>query len=187
MALYVATKVSVVKPQFDPSRAFMTLRAFEACSTQSRAWGPKVKWVSSVTPKILGVHVQPSHHVTNSHFRVEVGLVGVGSEVSRWISGEQWPVACHLSTSPKRSIVGFPSPLPPRCLGRWRIPVRPPHAPGGKASGAADKGARPSCRGGMPQATQLCCVGSGGSSRWGGGEKRCRRPSKYPPLWLWLC
>ena len=35
--------------------AFMTLRALEARSTQSRAWGAKVKWVSSVTLRILGV------------------------------------------------------------------------------------------------------------------------------------
>ena len=38
-----------------PARAFMTLRALIARSTQSRAWGPKVKWVFSVTPRIIGV------------------------------------------------------------------------------------------------------------------------------------
>ena len=55
MDLYVVTNVLVVKPQLDPAKAFLTLRALEARSTQSRAWGPKVKWVSSVTPSILGV------------------------------------------------------------------------------------------------------------------------------------
>ena len=46
-------------------------------------------------------------------------------------------------------------------------PVRPPPAPGGKASGAADRGTRPYCRGSMPQATSPNCdgVGSSGSSR----------------------
>ena len=34
MALYAATNVSVVKPQLDPARAFMTLRALEARLTQ---------------------------------------------------------------------------------------------------------------------------------------------------------
>ena len=55
MALYVATNVSVVRPQLDPSKAFMTSRALEARSTQSWAWEPKLKWVSSVTPSILRV------------------------------------------------------------------------------------------------------------------------------------
>ena len=40
--------------QLGPVRAFMTLRALEISSAHSRAWGPKVKWVSSVTPRILG-------------------------------------------------------------------------------------------------------------------------------------
>ena len=35
--IYVATNVSVVKPQLDPAKAFMTLRAHEARSTQLRA------------------------------------------------------------------------------------------------------------------------------------------------------
>ena len=38
-----------------PARAFMTLRAFAVHSTQSWAWGSEVKWVFSVTPRILGV------------------------------------------------------------------------------------------------------------------------------------
>ena len=42
------------KAPADQARAFMTLRALEARSTQSLAWGPKVKWLSSVTPRILG-------------------------------------------------------------------------------------------------------------------------------------
>ena len=37
MALYLATRVSIVKPQLDPARAFMTLRALDTRSTQSRA------------------------------------------------------------------------------------------------------------------------------------------------------
>ena len=45
----------VVNPQFGPDKVFTTLRALETRSTQARAWGPKVKWVSSVTTRILGV------------------------------------------------------------------------------------------------------------------------------------
>ena len=55
IACYVTTKVSVLKPQLNPAKAFMTLMAFPARLIQSRASGPKVKWVSSVTPRILGV------------------------------------------------------------------------------------------------------------------------------------
>ena len=45
MAMYVATKVLVVKPQLDPAKAFMMLRALLARSNHSQAWVPKVKWV----------------------------------------------------------------------------------------------------------------------------------------------
>ena len=40
-----------------------------------------------------------------------------------------------------------------RGLGRWPIVVVPLPAPGGKASGAADRCMRPSCHGSMPQTT----------------------------------
>ena len=39
-----------------------------------------------------------------------------------------------------------------RGLGSWQIPVGPPPAPGGKASGAVSRGMRPSCRRGRSQA-----------------------------------
>ena len=207
MDLYVATWVSVVNPQFDPAWAFMTLRALEDRSSLDTIAGVRAEGEASAqrdTQEFMG-SVQRSHRVTNSHLRMDSELVAVGSELSRWISGKQWPVACPLPISPKRSIVGLPSPRPPRCweqrpatrncrrrtsckgrrwgsptqsvwrgLGRWRIPVRPTPAHGGKASDAADKGTRPCCRGGKPQATSPTCVGVGSSgwSRWGGGEKR---------------
>ena len=47
-----------------------------------------------------------------------------------------------------------------RRLGRWRISVGPPSAPGGKASSTADKGTRPSWREGSyatSHLTKLCC------------------------------
>ena len=102
--------------------------------------------------------------------------------MSCWISGQQWPVAWHLPTSPEKNIVGLPSPLTPRCweqrpclnrelgsptqsgwrgLGIWRISLVPPPAPGGKASGAADGCTRLSCLGGMPKATSPNCDESG--------------------------
>ena len=54
-----------------------------------------------------------------------------------------------------------------RGLGRGRIPVGTPPSPDVKASCAADKGTRSSCREGMPQTTSPNCdeVGSGGSFR----------------------
>ena len=159
----------------------MTLRALEAHSTQSWAWGPKVKWVSSVTPRILRGSVQRSHRVTDSHGGCQRWTV------SLWISGSNGQLLA------KRNIIVLLSPRPKRCweqrqaawsclrrtsclnremgsptqsgwrvLGRWPIPVGPPPVPGGKASNAADRGTRPSCRGGMPQATSPNFVGVGG-------------------------
>ena len=37
MALLVATRILLVKPKLEPARAYMTLRALTAHSTQSRA------------------------------------------------------------------------------------------------------------------------------------------------------
>ena len=76
MALYVASKVSVVKPQFDTARAFMTLRALDAIA------GMRAECEVGVqrdTQNFRG-SVQLTHHITNSHFRVESGLAGVESE-----------------------------------------------------------------------------------------------------------
>ena len=47
---------------------------------------------------------------------------------SRWISGEQCPVACHLPTSPEKNIVSLPSPRPPQCwehrTAAWNHQIR---------------------------------------------------------------
>ena len=47
-------------------------------------------------------------HDTRGHRIASEGGVETGGcqrlTVSRWISGEQWPVACHLSTSPEKNI-----------------------------------------------------------------------------------
>ena len=63
----VTNQFSVVNLLLDPARAFMkALKALKARSTHSRTWGPKVKWVSSLTPRILGVLF---HGVTSSPIR----------------------------------------------------------------------------------------------------------------------
>ena len=61
--------------------------------------------------------VQRSHSVINSHLRVSGDWWCRKRTVSRCISEKQWPVARNASNwwPPKRSIVGVPSPLPPRC------------------------------------------------------------------------
>ena len=76
MAFCVASNVSVVKPQLDPAKAFMTLRGLDTRSTQSRALGPKVKWVSSVTPRILGVLFSGATESPICTLRVGVGTGG---------------------------------------------------------------------------------------------------------------
>ena len=96
---------------WSPSSTQLRLdRALKARSTQSQAWGPKVKTVSSVTPRILGV-------LLNGAIALPISTRGWSRKwrVSGWISEGQWPVACHLPTSPKRSIVGLPFPQTPRC------------------------------------------------------------------------
>ena len=161
--------------------------------------------------------VQRDHR--QHRFALEGG-VGTGGcqrwSVPRWISGKQWPVACHLPTSPKRSTVGLPSPRPLRyweqrlaawnhqrrasCLHRklgsvtqsgwkrlWRCLILA--WPGGKESDAADWGTSPVWRLGMPQLTSPNCVGvgSGGSSRWWCGKRPCQTPSRCLPLCLQFC
>ena len=114
----MATRVLVVKSQLNPATAFMTLRALEVCSAQSLLASVRAEGEVGVQRDTLDFRgsVQRGHRVANSHLKVESGLVGVlRRTVSRWISGEQWPIAFHLPTSPKTSRVGLPSPWPPRC------------------------------------------------------------------------
>ena len=58
MALYMEHGYQILG-QETPARAFMALKALEDSSTQSWPLRPKVKWVSSVTPRILGVLFYP--------------------------------------------------------------------------------------------------------------------------------
>ena len=93
----------------------MTLRALEERSTQSRVWGPKLKWVSSVTPRILVVLFGG---VTASPIRTWMWSrdwwVSDVNRVTLDFWG-QWPVAYHQRTSPIWCRVGWPSPRPPQC------------------------------------------------------------------------
>ena len=79
MALYMATKVSVVQPQLDPAKAFMTLRALVTRLTQSRAKSEAA--VQRDTQDFMG-SVQWGHLVSNSHLWVNPGLLGVLCEQS---------------------------------------------------------------------------------------------------------
>ena len=75
--------LSVVKLQLDPARAFMTaLKALQARSTESRTWGPKVKWVSRLTPRILEVLFNgvTSYPIRNNLLLVKPGLAGIKGE-----------------------------------------------------------------------------------------------------------
>ena len=82
MALYVVTKISVVKPQLDPAMAFMTLRAHAARSTQSRAfWDEGEIGFQRATLGFWG-SLQRDHLVIDSHLWLEPGLVDIRGEQS---------------------------------------------------------------------------------------------------------
>ena len=76
----MATDVSVVKSQLNSVKAFMTLKALEACSTQSRGVRDKGEVGVQRDTQDLGGSVQRSHCVADSHLWVESGLVGIGCE-----------------------------------------------------------------------------------------------------------
>ena len=87
---------------------FSHRRALQAHSTQSRAWGPKVKWVSSVTPRTLGVLFSGA---TSWWWSRDWWVSEVNSgTLDFW---RALAISSHLPTSPKKSRVGSPS--PPRC------------------------------------------------------------------------
>ena len=91
MALYVATKVSIMKPQLDPARAFMTLKSPR--SPFYTIVGVRAKGevgAQSDTQDFRG-SVQRSHRVTNSHLRVKTGLVGVLQDF--------WGAMAHLTNA----------------------------------------------------------------------------------------
>ena len=77
----MATKVSVVKPQFDPARAF---------DHDVKSTGSPLETIAGVRAEVeVGVprdtqyfrcSVQWGHHVTDSHLRVDSGLDGVTGE-----------------------------------------------------------------------------------------------------------
>ena len=74
MALYMATRVSVVKPQLDTANPFLTLRALEARSTLSRGMRAEDEMgVQRDTQDFRG-SVHRTHCIANS------GLVGVRCE-----------------------------------------------------------------------------------------------------------
>ena len=77
--------------------------------------GSKVKWLSSVVPRILGVLLKgatlsPIHTCLLSQ-NWWISKV----KKSRWISEEQWPVVSHFLTTPGQWKVSWRLSQPPQC------------------------------------------------------------------------
>ena len=80
--IYVATEVSVVKPQLDPAKAFMTLRAISRLTRHNRGGGAEGGVGIQRDFQDFKGSVQRGHLVTDSHLWVDPGQVGVRSEQS---------------------------------------------------------------------------------------------------------
>ena len=157
-----------------------------------RTWGwsldTRMSEVNSVTLDFWVVMVSclSSAHLTREHswFAFASASTMLGAEASRVKSSAQDVMS--------KSRIGHWQSEKKVVEEGWRDDgslLDPPPVPGSPASGAADRVTWPSCCGGMPQATSPNCVGvrNSGSSRWGGGERPCRKLSRSPPLCLLFC
>ena len=78
MTLYVWTSVSLSNPQLVPASALLILRLLALLAMMSRACTTKVRWVSQVTSRILGVRFSG---ITSSP------ILTFGCRWDWWVSG----------------------------------------------------------------------------------------------------